>query len=76
MPHITETALQLLKAALVHDLDTSACQLRAAHQEALSPCQRRLAEYGDPCPACVALAALKESDPRAEKQIIMGDSQP
>lgn len=51
-------ALDVVTTALVHDPDASACRQREAHQEALSPCQRKTAEYDGPCPACAALDLL------------------
>ncbi|WP_329431032.1 hypothetical protein OG339_48600 (plasmid) [Streptosporangium sp. NBC_01495] len=50
----------LSRAALSvkHDLDSSACRERVAHQEQLSLCQQRPAEHAEDCPACEVLAAL------------------
>ena len=48
-------AVAVLKPALVHDPDTSACRLREARQAELSLCQQRPPEGDWPCRGCAAV---------------------
>ncbi|WP_031166034.1 hypothetical protein [Streptosporangium roseum] len=52
------TLLERLTDSVKHDLDSSACRKRAAHQQQLSPCQQRPADHDEECPLCEALAVL------------------